>query len=407
MDKERSYAEAALDGIDTVYLAEPGKATLVNLARELEREVDILYLVCHGAINRDVPFVLLEHSDGTADPVDGRRLAEAVFSLAQRPTLAMLNSCQSAGEGGAESTADDGVLAGLGPRLAGAGIAAVIAMQGNVSMKTAELFAKRFFIELRHDGMVDRAVAAARRLLREEDRPDWWVPTLFSRLRSGRTYFKAEFTEGADETWEALTSTQISGRITPVLGPGMTDGILGSRHEIANRWVDRWQMPITSHNRDEFAKVAQYLRVEQKVEGAVLNRMVEYLQEVIRERITKAKADDPFYGLDPAISPQSAIMQAGRRELEDPGDVFRTVAAMPVPVFITTNWTLLLEQALEARTPKKEPRTVYFPWNDRAEWPDPPPLKAQRSMLRSSITFSAGWRTLIHWCLPRTTTSSG
>jgi hypothetical protein len=41
-------------------------------------------------------------------------------------------------------------------------------------------------------------------------------------------------------------------------------------------------------------------------------------------------------------------------------------------VFITTNWTLLLEQALEARTPKKEPRTVYFPWNDRAEWPEPP-----------------------------------
>ena len=82
----------------------------------------------------------------------------------------MLNSCQSAGEGGADSTADDGILAGLGPRLAGAGIATVIAMQGNVSMTTAQLFASRFFTELQRDGVVDRSVAVARRLLRDENR---------------------------------------------------------------------------------------------------------------------------------------------------------------------------------------------------------------------------------------------
>ena len=199
VDRERSYAQAALGGIETVFLAEPGKATLDNLARELEQGIDILYLVCHGGISNDVPFVLLEKQDGTADPVDGRRLAEMVFERAERPTLAMLNSCQSAGEGGITTTADDGVLAGLGPRLAGAGIATVIAMQGNVSMETAQLFAKTFFAELRRDGMVDRAVAVARRSLKEQNRRDWWVPALFSRLRTGRTYFRAEFTENGDE----------------------------------------------------------------------------------------------------------------------------------------------------------------------------------------------------------------
>ena len=45
---------------------------------------------------------------------------------------------------------------------------------------------------------------------------------------------------------------------------------------------------------------------------------------------------------------------------------------MPVPLFITTNWTPLLEQALEARTPAKKPTTMYFPWNKRADWPDSP-----------------------------------
>lgn len=245
-------------------------------------------------------------------------------------------------------------------------------MQGDVSMETARLFATRFFAELRDDGVVDRAVAAARRVLREQGRPDWWVPALFSRLRSGRTYFKAAFTEQGEETWEMLQSAHRTSRLTPVLGPGMTDGILGSREAIARRWIERWQMPLASHNREDLAAVAQYLRVNQKVEGAVLTLMAEYLQEEICERITKAKPGDPFEGLDPTLPPQTAIMDAGRRLLQrDEGDVYRTVAAMPVPVFVTTNWTRLLEQALEARTPPKKPKTLYFPWNDWADWPEP------------------------------------
>ena len=63
-------------------------------------------------------------------------------------------------------------------------------------------------------------------------------------------------------------------------------------------------------------------------------------------------------------------MEAGKRLLEwDEGDAYRTVAAMPVPLFVTTNWTPLLEQALRAQG--KRPGTVYFPWNDRGDWPDP------------------------------------
>jgi hypothetical protein len=367
---ERRSAEAALEGIETTYLAGPGQATLANLARELEREVDILYLVCHGAIRDDVPFVMLEKADGTADTVDGRRLAERVFSLEHRPTLAMLNSCQSAAGGGHWTTTDDGVLAGLGPRLAGAGIATVIAMQGNVSMETANHFATTFFEELRRDGVVDRAVATARMSLRDRNRPDWWAPALFSRLRSGRTYFKAEFSENGETTWDFLVSSNRTGRFIPLLGPGMTDGILGSPQAIAKRWADRWQMSIMSHHRDDLAKVAQYLLVELKGRGEVPTQMEDYLKAEIRERIAAAGADDPFYGLDPAEEPAVTITQAGRRLLADPEDVFRTVAAMPAEVFVTTNWTQLLEQALEAHIPKKVPSTLYFPWNSRAEWPE-------------------------------------
>jgi hypothetical protein len=50
---------------------------------------------------------LLERPDGTADPIDGRHLQEAIFSLPSRPTLAVVNSCQSAGEGDIQTTLDN------------------------------------------------------------------------------------------------------------------------------------------------------------------------------------------------------------------------------------------------------------------------------------------------------------
>jgi hypothetical protein len=391
LPRERVLAEAALDGLETVYLAGNGQATLANISRELtkhtdDKQIDILFLVCHGGINGDVPYVLLEDEEGVAAPIEGRRLAEMVFSLPRRPTLAMLNSCQSAGPGGARSTADEGVLAGLGPRLAGVGVATVIAMQGNVSMETARLFSTTFFTELRHDGVVDRAVAAARRELRQQDRPDWWVPALFSRLRSGRTYFKAEFTGSSDMTWERLRAAHTTGRFTPVLGPGMTDGLLGSRQAIARRWVERWQMPVASYNWEDLAQVAQYLRVEQKVEGEVPTRMAEYLQEEVSERIANAEPGDPFEGFDPETEPQKVVLDAAKRLLKrDEGDVFRTVAAMPVPLFVTTNWTLLLEQALEAQN--KRPRTVYFPWNDAGEWPQQSSAEAEAPTPQDPLVY--------------------
>jgi ATP/maltotriose-dependent transcriptional regulator MalT len=59
----------------------------------------------------------------------------------------------------------------------------VIAMQGNVTMATVARCMPVLFHELRRDGQIDRALAAARSAV--FDRPDWWMPVLFLRLRDG------------------------------------------------------------------------------------------------------------------------------------------------------------------------------------------------------------------------------
>lgn len=181
---ELSRAQAGLEGMDTIVLDSGGKATLENLLDRLRDGVDVLYLVAHGAFDRQgQPFVLLEKPDGSLRRVNVDELVTRLreLSLGRLPLLAVLVSCKSAGEGDGGEGAP---LVALGPSLAAAGIPAVLAMHGLVRFDTMQEFLPVFFRELQRDGVIDRALAVARGRVRSQ--PDWWMPVLFSRLRDNR-----------------------------------------------------------------------------------------------------------------------------------------------------------------------------------------------------------------------------
>ncbi len=367
---ELHRAQQALAPFRPVVLAGRGQATLAAMLAKLDEGFDILYVVGHGVQTSDVPLLFLEKADGTADPVDARRMEERVRDLARRPTVVLLSSCQSAGVGDQRYSEDGGALAAIGPRLAASGVAAVVAMQGNVSMRTASDFARAFFAALAEDPVVDAAVAVGRQAVR--DRDDWWVPVLFSRLRSGRLRYEPGFTDRAEATWQILNTMIENGSFTPVLGPGLADGILGSRESMARRWARRWQMPIAAHAVNNFAQVAQYLRVSHN-RAMVPGELQKYLRTELQERVTNARGDDPFRGLPPEIlergTPEQAILEVGRRlRAADKGDPFRVVASMPAKIFVTTGTTGLLQDAMADVQPEKRPRTICFPWTDGIGW---------------------------------------
>jgi hypothetical protein len=363
IDGELARARTALGRIRDVDQIVGREATLSTMLERLERGVDILYLVCHGGLRDDVPMLVLERSDGTADVVDGRRLAERMSELERRPTVVMLGSCQSGAGDGQTWSEDDGELSALGPRLASVGVAAVVAMQGNVSMKTASTFAPTFFAALARTGLVDEAMATARRAV--QDQPDWWVPVLFSRLRSGRTYYRPGFTERRESTWQSLELQLSQKAITPVLGPGLAGAIIGTRQQIARNWVERWQMPISPHDQGDLAKVAQYLRVRSSA-GNVILRLQQHLLKQMAER-RDANRDNPIWDLPDEMvrgpSPVPAILEVGQRlRRDDEGDPYRVMAGLDVPIYVTTAWTDLLQDALRDR--RREPTTMTFPWNE-------------------------------------------
>lgn len=162
---------------------------------------DMLYLLAHGAFINGTPRLYLADAAGRVAVKDGSMLADLLRNLGERrPRLVVLASCASAGDGFADS------LAALGPLLARAGVPAVLAMQGQVSTATVAQLMPVFLSELLRDGLVDRALALARLEVRERD--DWWLPVLYSRLRTGRIYSPGQDADPGGNGWEELQANQ-------------------------------------------------------------------------------------------------------------------------------------------------------------------------------------------------------
>ncbi len=356
VEGELARATAALPGIAITPLASRGSATLNNIAAQLRDGFDVLYLVCHGALIDQDPKLWLESETGAVAVVAGSELVQRIKELNQRPRLIVLASCQSAGG----SSRDAGSLAALGPRLAEAGIPAVVAMQGNVSMETVARFMPIFFKELLRDGQIDRAMAVARGAVR--DRPDYWVPVLFMRLRSGRIWYVPGFGDdpGRFAKWPSIQNSIQQGRCTPILGAGVTEGLFGPIREIAVRWSEQYHYPMAPHNREDLASVAQFLAVNQDP----LFPRDELLKYLGQELVRRHPADLPAELHDAPLDQKLATISAKVRE-RDPYEPHRVLADKPFPLYITTNADDLLEDAL--RDAGRNPRSEFCRWNSYLE----------------------------------------
>ena len=358
----------------------PGTVTLEKMVEKLREGYDIVYLVCHGALlPRDAaepqsprePYLWLEKEDGTADVANGNDLVQRIRDLSapQRPQLVVLASCQSAGKGGSSST-DEGALLGLGPQLAQAGIPAVMAMQGNITMETVAEFMPKFFEELVEDGQLDRAMAAARGRVRE--RPDWWMPVLYLRLKGGRFWYAPGFggEEEEFEKWESLTMSIQEGICTAIVGPGVFESLLGTKREIALRWAEKHGFPLSPYDKEDMPRVSQYVTTRQDptylriaFKNALKDELVRRHAGLIPEKLQKSK-NWTSKQLGTALDAAASGYWEG-----DSMSPYEQLAKLKLPIYINANPGDLLTNAL--REAGAEPQVRMCPWN-----PTIPPGKA-------------------------------
>jgi hypothetical protein len=360
VDGELERARAALSDIPLTSL--PGQegdqyATLDNLITSLRaQEYDILYLVCHGAMIKDEPWLWLEDDQGKVARTSGGELVIRLKELTQRPRLVVLASCQSAGKSAGDA------LAALGPSLAEAGIPAVIAMQGNISMQTVAEFMPVFFDELQRDGQIDRSLAVARGAVR--GKPDFWMPALFMRLKSGRIWYVPGFSDDRQgfEKWPALMRSIRRGQCTPIIGPGFYESMFGSPRDIAQRWSEAYHYPMAPHERESLPQVAQYLTINQ-YRQAPYDELEEYLEAEIQEGYKDILPPDLKQGRAPLDRLISAVGAHRRQQITL--EPYNVLAQLPLPIYITTNPANLMADALTDAG--KDPQVVLCPWNEYIE----------------------------------------
>lgn len=169
-------------------------------------------------------------------------------------------------------------------------------------------------------------------------------------------------------TWTELIEQVRAGKFTPVIGPLLTRGIIGSHEDIARRWVVNSGLPLLKHSQGDLAQVAQYVRVRDSDDKARTQLQWQLREEIRRRR--DGRGQDPVWNLDDWLvaghDPSPAIMEVGRRlRIIDVDDPYRILADLKTRVYVTTGWTDLLQEAL--RDNGQRPITMAFNWKGPVE----------------------------------------
>jgi hypothetical protein len=364
---ELERARTGLASIHADVLPGLDPPTLSNLVEKLRDGYDVVYVVCHGYLVNGEPQVVLEHEDGSAHIVRGTLLVQRLKELQRLPRLVVLASCQSA-TGDDAGLRDAGAVAALGPALVEIGVPAVLAMQGNITMYTVERFVPAFFRRLQLHGRIDQAMTEARAEIR--DRADWWAPTLFMRLHSGRLWYAAGFARPGFDRWSAVVSDIELGHCLPLLGPGMTDVLLGPRQQLARDMADQHRFPLAPYYREDLPQVAQYLAVVQAPNfpvAALRNYVVDQLTRQLDRLCTLAGEPLPTElqniprGRRTSGLVDKLINEVWGRLHADHDDAFTVLAKLPLPVYVTAQHTSLLTTALRAEG--RRPHVDVARWN--------------------------------------------
>ena len=132
-----------------------------------------------------------------------------------------------------------------------------------------------------------------------------------------------------DEDWDLLLGRIETGSCTPFLGAGACSGTLPLGSDVARRWAGTYAYPLEDAH--DLPRVAQFLAV--RMDDAMF---------------PKELMGTDLQGLDPPDF---------RREDEPHG----TLAKLPIPVYLTTNYDDFMLQAL--RRAGKRPRRELCRWN--------------------------------------------
>jgi hypothetical protein len=310
-------------------LADPSYATLHRALQQ--RTFHGFHFIGHGGFDETGGFLLFDDPELGHRRVTGTTLGSLIADH-DSMRLVVLNACE-----GARSSPED-TFAGIAQTLVANGIPAVAAMQAEITDRAALQFASEFYTTVSEGMPIDAALTEARKAISggSTGGVEWGTPALYMRAVDGRIFdvdrpLNLPDRGLSDNDWGILLRRIHRNKVTPIVGWAATTGALPSRQEIADKWADEYEYPLNDSG--DLTKVAQYIAVT-------------------RDRM---------------LPKEEVATLASSAALNDASDIYPALAALPIPVYITTNFDDLLTQAL--RNAGKDPTIEVCPWRNPP--PDP------------------------------------
>lgn len=382
IDKQYPDVILAQEPVSQGWDAKP--CTLAGLEMALRNgRYHVLHFIGHGAYNEKDSRAALYMADDSGQvvlvlDVDfaemlGHLLSEAEIRDDDRLRLVFLATCQSA----TRSSVD--AFRGLAPKLIAAGVPSVIAMQDAVRMDTARVFAGAFYSQLLGHGQADRAANAARAALLSAKLPGADTPVLFMRLADGRLLGQRGQILGdrASSFWRVLMGRIAKGKCMPFLGPGVTEHLLPTPVELAQKMAQEFYYPFPTTQ--SLPRVSQFVGVIDQDE--LRTWLMDTLIQGFLGRMDLTSDDRAAKESLSKVTRDRKWLERSRERFEV--EIHQQLADLGLPLYVTTNVDGFMAQALEARLPQlgHPVRRIAVDWRrdlshdpERPHWDlDPPP----------------------------------
>lgn len=144
------------------------------------------------------------------------------------------------------------------------------------------------------------------------------------------------------------------GCCTPILGSGMTDWLLGTRRDFAQKWASEYPFLIAPHWSDDLPQVTQYAAVTYS-DLVLRNDLGDFYCEQLRSRYPAIVDEHGDAGLG-----QMAVAVWDAEAPSKPDEPHKVLAQLGCSIYVTAQATTLLVRALEKEG--KDPVTDYCRW---------------------------------------------
>jgi len=333
----------------------PHPCTLDAIREALKQNYHVLHFIGHGTsrleqdekgIERLRTTLLLPNAakNDKVEQVADTAIAEMISHQLGDPTvksderlrLVFLESCETA-----TRDAND-AYRGLAPRLVQSGVAAVVAMQDLVEVKTARPFAGTFYRQLLRHGQVDLACNEARDAVRTQKLRGDDVPVLFMRLRSGELLRVRGRISQIDRTtfWKRLSVNINTEQCVP-----WHDAAVDARPEAIARWLAAGNGYALA-DADKLARVAQFEAY--KDPSAFRSMYMKRLKEGVYRSVgrTPTAAEVRQFDKQTLRAVTAAVDWGEASKKVEECRIYHALADLQLPLYVTTNVDDFMYEAL-------------------------------------------------------------